>query len=480
MRYTEIAIASPFEGAPRINLPALYGASPKKPITLRIPVTGQRPITYGASNLPAGLTLNGGVITGQVDAEGFYTVMLTAENALGKAEQELTFEIKQDAVLLTPLMGFTSWNAFGPDVTQEKMEIVAKRMVDLGITEYGYSYINIDSGWQGQYGGTFDAVMPNYKFPNMKRFCDNIHTYGLKCGIYSAPTLRCWGCPTEFEYLPGTTCGEPDILFGDINGDVGTIRKEKNNALQWADWGFDYLKYDWVPTDTYNAEVMRRELVATDRDFGLSITTRAHPDFHNYWQTYINSYRNNGDSHGSWENLLEIYRSYFDFATYMSKGHFFDLDMLDIGTCELFLSPGKKSSTFSEDEQIVAFSMRAFLSSPIQISSTLEHAGEFELSLYCNEEILAINQDCGFHTVKPHLMLENGNQLVHCFRKKLADGSYAFAYFNLGETTEDAAIFLDDAASVRDLWAKKDLGVMDTISFKSMPRTVRIFKVSAP
>ena len=94
MTNTKIAIAKPFEGAPKINMAAVYGASPKKPLLLRIPVTGERPITYGVSNLPEGLEMKDGIITGQIAQEGNYTVMLTAENALGKAEKELTFEIR--------------------------------------------------------------------------------------------------------------------------------------------------------------------------------------------------------------------------------------------------------------------------------------------------------------------------------------------------------------------------------------------------
>ena len=62
MRYTEIAPAQPFEGAPRINLASVYGASPDRPILMKIPVTGQRPLTYGAEGLPEGLTLENGIV----------------------------------------------------------------------------------------------------------------------------------------------------------------------------------------------------------------------------------------------------------------------------------------------------------------------------------------------------------------------------------------------------------------------------------
>ena len=135
------------------------------------------------------------------------------------------------------------------------MEFALEKMLSLGICEYGYSYINIDSGWQGKYGGKHDAIMPNHKFNDMKGFCDKIHSHGLKCGIYSTPMLNAFGCSMDHPLVPpGCTCGEPDDRFADERGGIGKIRKEKNNAIQWADWGFDYLKYDWRPSDPYNAD----------------------------------------------------------------------------------------------------------------------------------------------------------------------------------------------------------------------------------
>ena len=82
-------------------------------------------------------------------------------------------------------MGFTSWNAFGFKVTQAQLEFAANKMAALGINEYGYSHINIDSGWQGKYGGKYDAIMPNEKFSDMQGFCERMHEMGYKCGIYS-------------------------------------------------------------------------------------------------------------------------------------------------------------------------------------------------------------------------------------------------------------------------------------------------------
>ena len=482
MRYTEIAIAKPFEGAPHINLCACYGASPNKPILLKIPVTGQRPITYSAQNLPQGLTLNEGIITGSVAEEGSYPVILKAENQLGCDTMTLTFEIKKDTVQLSPLLGFTSWNAFAFAVTQAAMENTARLMTELGISEYGYDHINVDSGWQGAYGGEFDAIMPNEKFPDMQGMCNRLHAMGFKCGIYSTPMLNAFGCNINHRPLPpGCTQGEPDDRFADERGGIGVIRKEKNNALQWAKWGFDYLKYDWRPSDPYNAELMRKELVATDRDFGFCVSVRARPEYHTYWKKYCNSYRCNPDATGNWKNLLEVYRPYFDFVPYINKGHYFDLDMLETGYCELFHwlnYVDEPDHSLTEDEQIVAYTMRAFLNSPIQLSCQLDKITEFERNLYCNEEILAINQDHGFYTAKPFMIIEKDETILHVFKKQLAGGDFAIAVFNLGSTTEQINVYLDEVCAVRDAWAKKDEPATDLLNPTLPAHTVRVYRLS--
>ena len=479
MRHTEIAIAKPFEGAPGVNFPDIFGASPKKPIILRIPVTGKRPLKCWVENMPDGLKLDGQLITGKIEKEGNYEIVLCAENELGVSKKKVKLEIFENNILLTPLLGFTSWNAFGTKVSQEKMLKTAHKLVDSGIAEYGYSYVNLDSGWQKDYGGKYDAIMPNEKFPDIKKMCDEIHSLGLKCGIYSTPMITAFGCPEEFESIPGCTTGEPDELFSMNMGGVGKIRKEENNVKQWTEWGFDYLKYDWCPTDTYNAELMRRELLKSERDFGYSIATKATPEYVNYWSKYANSYRNNPDALGDWDNFIRVFKSYDDFVTTNKKGHFFDLDMLDTGTCEMIKTEhiGYNGTEFTEDEQLCVYSSRAFLGSPIQISSTLENLNEFELSMYCNEEIIAINQDTLFSPAYPYLTVENGSKNIRIFKRKLSDGSFSIAAFNLGEKIENVIVYLEETSCVRDVWSKKDIGKMDVISTYMHPHTVKIYKV---
>ena len=467
---TKIAKAQPFCGAPKINLARIIGASKGKPILFRIPVTGERPIEYSAQNLPKGLTLEGNILKGMVENDGNYEFTVSAKNSQGKDERKITLEIADGNVLVTPLLGYTSWNAFAQHVTQNDIEGIAEKLVELGISEYGYSYVNTDSGWQGEYGGEYDAVMPNQKFPDMKKMTDKIHALGLKCGIYSTPMLTAWGCPDELKSIPGCTQGEPDYRFAPTNGGIGLIHKEKNNATQFAKWGFDYLKYDWGPTDTVNAELMRAELVKQDRDFGFCVTVQALKQYASYWSRYTNSYRCNPDTLSNWKNLVEIYETYFDFREYARKGHYFDLDMLDFGTCRLHTM----WNCLSDDEKLIEFSMRAFLNSPIQISSTLENVTDFELSVYCNEEILSISQDCAFNTPSLVSSKKDGERYFDIWEKELDSGDYAYAFFNFGNAHESVKLASQNGV-IRDVWAKED--ILDAqISLEIPPHTVRILK----
>ena len=114
------------------------------------------------------------VISGSAPA-GEYPVTLRAHSRLGSDEKTVTLRVAPDGALRTPLLGFTSWNAFASGVTQADIESTAELLVRTGLAEYGYTYVNLDSGWQGAYGGAYDAVQPNAKFPNMRAMYDALH-----------------------------------------------------------------------------------------------------------------------------------------------------------------------------------------------------------------------------------------------------------------------------------------------------------------
>ena len=156
MLTTKIAKATPFEGAPKINAPDIYGASTGKGVMYRIPVTGKRPIKLTVSGLADGLSFDGRDIKGVVSSDCEFTVKVTAENELGKNEKEILFKIAPDNPLRTPMLGFTTWNAQRETIYQKDLEFAAECLDKSGLAEYGYSYVNVDSGWQDRYGGKYD------------------------------------------------------------------------------------------------------------------------------------------------------------------------------------------------------------------------------------------------------------------------------------------------------------------------------------
>lgn len=467
MRKTKLAFPKPFEGKPRINAAGIYGASPGKEILYKIPVTGQRPINFSAK-LPDGIKIDeNGIIRGKL-AEGEYHATISAENELGAHTKEIIFKIKKDGVCLTPLMGWTSWNAFRDKISSEVILDAAKLLVDEGLSEYGYSYVNIDSNWQGEYGGEFFAIMPGDNFPDMKALCDKIHAMGFKCGIYGTPMVRSFGVG---DTIPGCTRGESDEKWRKTYFGIGKEHYEENNVKQWTAWGFDYLKYDWCPCDTENADLMRKALSKSERDFAFCVTTTAVWEKRDYWKENCTSWRQNIDSDDVWETVCEVCFGCDRWLPHGGEGHFFDLDMLEVG---YFMD---KECRLTEDEQLLAFTARVIFPSPIQISCDLKKLTDFDRAMFCNEEVIAVNQDalckgavCVFEEKTVNSSYETERH-IKIYEKELSDGEKAIAIFNLGNTEEAFEIIADGA--LRDLWAKEDIS-SDTIS--SHPHGVRLVK----
>ena len=445
----KIAHSTPFAGRPVIHTPSVFGAATGKPILYRIPVTGKRPVRITVTGLADGLSCSDGVISGAVREDSEFSVCVRADNAEGGDEKRIRFVIAPDTRLLTPLMGFTSWNAFGSRVTQELMEKTADTLISSGLADYGYCYVNIDSGWQHEYGGEFDAVMPNAKFPDMKGFCGRTHAKGLKCGIYSTPMLKAWGCPEELEYIPGCTRGEPDPLYS-CTLPIGVEKLEANNVRQWDEWGFDYLKYDWTPCDPTHAARMRKELLRAKRDFAMCVTVNAREWYWKFWRENCTSWRCNADSLDRWDKIKAFLDGIDKWKPAVCGGHYFDLDMLETGA--MVWNDGKTRIT--EDEAIFAYSMRAFFQSPLQLSCDLGKMTGFEFDLYTNDEVIAIDQDALSEFPE---RVEDGNKDLLTYKRRLEDGSSVFAVFNLSDDEEERELDFDSPVTLRDLWAKEDV-----------------------
>ena len=176
---------------PRINGAKVFGVPPSHPFLFRIPATGNRPMTFSAEGLPAGLKLHPatGQITSALEKEGTYLVKLGAKNALGSANRDFKI-ICGPQIGLTPALGWNSWNIWGSSVTQERVKAAADELIN-----HGWTYINIDDYWEKKPNAPNDAtlqgigrddagkIVPNPRFPDIKGLCDYIHSLGLKAGI---------------------------------------------------------------------------------------------------------------------------------------------------------------------------------------------------------------------------------------------------------------------------------------------------------
>lgn len=470
----KIAESHPFDGAPEIHMPSLFGNDMGKDFFYKIPVTGKRPITVTVSNLPEGTVFDGHILRGNVKQPFDGIITVNAENEIGKSKKEIHYIINKNVMALTPILGFTSWNAFAEGVDAEKIERTAFLLDEKGFSDYGYQFINIDSGWQEKYGGKLDAVQPNFKFPDMKKTVEYIHSLGLKAGIYSTPFKNAWGCPGFLPEIPGTTRGEPDILFPNYNCGIGKERLEKNNALQWNEWGIDYLKYDWMPCVPILAEAMRAELDSLPREFLMCVTVDAGKEYGEYWKKRICSWRKNNDSLYSWENIKYRLSTVDGWEKYVCAGHFYDLDMLEIGPSILNIyGKDTEKPCITEDEAIFSYTMRSFFISPIQLSCSLESLTDFEFSLFTNEEVIALNQDslCNY----PILIGEEDGLKIYV--RNTENNSRVYAFFNTSDEEKSSVLSLEAKFVQRDLWLKKDIAVSPEINCTVPLHGARLIKI---
>jgi alpha-galactosidase len=450
---------------PRINGPKVFGVRPGSPFLFRIPASGLKPMTYAAEKLPEGLSLNAktGVITGSVYKAGEYNVTLTAKNSKGSDSRNLKIVVGSQ-IVLTPPMGWNSWNCYHLGVNEEKVKVNADMIVKSGLADYGYSYINMDDGWEAPKRDPEGKIMPNEKFKDMKALTDYIHGYGLKAGLYSSPGA--------------TTCG----------GYLGSYGFEESDANTFAGWGFDYLKYDWcsygdvakdqsLPELQKPYKVMRAAFDKANRDIVYSLCQYG---MGNVWEwggsVGGNAWRITGDIEDFWERLYGIGFNKDAAAPYAKPGNWNDPDMLVVG----WLGFGKMHpSHLTPSEQYTHISLWSLLAAPLIIGCDLTRLDDFTMNLLTNDEVIAIDQDpLGKQGTA---VLKDANYQV--IVKELEDGSKAVGLFNLTEndlkiSTPWDALKLSGKQLVRDVWRQKDLGVF-TDKFESLvpPHGVVLVKI---
>jgi alpha-galactosidase len=484
--------------APRINGPKIFGVRPGSAFLYTIPATGNRPLTFAADGLPKGLLLDPatGQITGTLSARGEYQVTLRASNTMGESEKPFRIVVG-DAIALTPPMGWNSWNCWGGAVSQEKVANSARAMLDKGLRDHGWTYVNVDDGWQGVRGGPLRAIQPNSKFPDMRALGEQIHAMGLKFGIYSTPWRGTYeghigsSCDNEdgtYDWIQAGDCNE----FFRIASDAGKWNKKRRSnyafgkhsfvdkdAAQFGQWAVDYLKYDWLPNDVESTSKMAEALRASGRDIVYSLSNEAPFDHSADLARLSNAWRTTADITDTWPSMSGIGFHQCKWAPFAGPGHWNDPDMLVVGD----VGWGHPHPTrLTPDEQYTHISLWCLLSAPLLIGCNLDTLDDFTIGLLTNDEVLEVDQDSlGQQAIQ---IARDDRSVVYA--KHLDDGSCAVGLFNIDLVPHRLSISwseleLTGPQNVRDLWRQLDLGKFETeFSSEVPPHGVILVRVIPP
>jgi alpha-galactosidase len=450
---------SVFEGAPRINDPAVTGNYPNTPFLFAVPTSGERPVTWSASGLPAGLHMDSstGFITGMVKQKGSYQVAVTAENRLGKATRQLLINIG-DTLALTPPMGWNSWNTFRNKISDSLVRGIADSMVSSGMRDLGYQYVDIDDLWQlVERDKEGNIQIDSTKFPHgIRAVADYVHSKGLKLGIYSDASDR--------------TCG----------GVAGSYGFEEKDALAFASWGVDLLKYDYCgaprvkDTAIVRYRRMGEALRNTDRSIVFSVCEWGAFDSEpwtwaagiggNYWRTtwdIRNTWKLNYDvSHTGIMDILDINAP---LDAYAGPGHWNDPDMLVVGINDkkqtVVNVSGKNGRPLTEEEQQSHMSLWCLMAAPLLCGNDIRDMDSATRRILLNPEIIALDQDPLGRQAK----VVHRDSLGQVFVKPLAGGDLAVGLLNRSDSARTLkiswqALGISGSWKVRDLWEHKNLG----------------------
>ena len=273
----------------------------------------------------------------------------------------------------TPQMGWNSWNKFQGNISEEVIKGIADAMVEEGLLEAGYTYLNIDDCWHGKRDADGFIQVDAKKFPSgMKALADYVHSKGLKMGIYSdAGTETCGGYP-------------------------GSLGHEYQDAIQYARWGIDYLKYDWCNTPNINPKgaytLISDALRAAGRPILLSMCEWGNSHPWKWARDVGHSWRTTPDIWCDFDSL-RVFPGYTQFGVmqcinfndslrqYAGPGHWNDPDMLEVG------------NGITENEDRAHFTMWCMMASPLILGNDLRNMSDATRRIILNKEMIAIDQD---------------------------------------------------------------------------------------
>ncbi len=357
---------------------------------------------------------------------------------------------KTEGLVMTPPMGWNSWNKFHTDIDEEKIRGVVDVLVESGLRDAGYIYVNLDDAWHGP-RDEWGFITCNAKtFPSgMKALADYVHERGLKFGVYSdAGRLTCAGFP-------------------------GGQGHEYQDALTYASWGVDYLKYDWDRANIFRAEpaytLMRDALYASGRPIVFSIcewgeneTEKWAPAVGHLWRTGgdIGAYFDKSPCHE--KSILEVIENNVKYREIAGPNRWNDPDNLEVGN----------GMTVNQDR--AHFSIWCMMAAPLILGNDLREMTKETLDIVLNREAIAIDQDSlGVQGLR-HKVADG----VQYWLKPLMNGDWAMCMLNTNKVPANVTIdwaefdvydpvsrrstgLKDIKYRVRDIWAHADAGRTD-------------------
>ena len=506
---------------PQINGASVFGVTPGKPVYYRMAVSGVRPVVYSADNLPEGLEIDAesGWITGPAPvAEGDYDIVLRAENPKGSTSKDFILRVG-DVISLTPPMGWNSWYVHSEGISEKAVREIAIAMSEKGLDQYGWTFINIDDCWMGERHPVTKAIQPNEKFDDMKALAEFVNAKGFKLGIYSTAWMATFagfigGTAPNPEgdyselYLPEEEILNPGQFFGRHPSstqrgiaEVGPYWFVDRDAQQFAEWGIDYVKYDWVEvelTEIRGGEFRRisrdpvrkthevtgrfyNDFRSLDRDMIISLSPGHNPEEDELVSQYCNLWRLTPDIKAVWEDLTRPFSDEMVARYSLTRpGLYGDLDMLQIGPLG---QPNRALEEFMPSpltgpEQYFQLTLWSILTQPLLLSCDISTMDDFDLNLVTNREVLAVNQD---PLVSQGYRVRNEEGVYEIWAKDLVDGGRALAFFNLSDEDKEITVSAEQfgkTGKVRDLWRQKDIGnFRSEFTVKVSPHGTGFFKV---
>lgn len=363
----------------------------------------------------------------------------------------------------TPPMGWNSWNKFACDVSEKLIMETADAMAASGMKDAGYEYIVIDDCWQvGRDSMGFIVADPE-RFPSgIKKLADYIHAKGLKFGIYSCAGTK--------------TCG----------GRPGSRGHEFQDAYMYAQWGVDYLKYDWCFTEGQTAKesyaLMSQKLKEAGRPIVFSLCEWGDNKPWEWAKPYGQLWRTTGDiydcfdcekNHGTWSSwgVMKILDMQDGLREHAGPNHWNDPDMLEVG-----------NGGMTENEDRAHFSMWCMIAAPLIAGNDLRSMSPQSLAILTNPHAIAINQDAlGIQALRTQKA-----DSLETWVKPLANGEWALCFLNRASKAKEVvydwkAHIVDDTFANRKLDAATEtFTVFNVWTKKPMGNTKKPLKVTVP